>query len=464
MPRIYHDANPLKLKTILEKYYSITFGFELNEEKLTVFDIIKLSEHMGHLKKIIKYNQQIQDDDTSNEEKNNIEDIIAKATQAQKHKLSEIRNSTNEYNETYISDTEKELSELLQKAQSICNNMLPADCKNFLSVPENENLKNFLNRNKNTYDLLSYVITDAFMNLDKFFFDNSPEATKYFDNIGSFVENCEFIPDVGNYLKLYDLTYSDFLLNNDFKLESRYDYERDYSTTDIPVYKYLYKTFGLLSNKIKMNPYHNLSTDSEESEFKTIYMPNLKTYFLERMYDLIRADDAYKTSDSARYLLGLYYLDQLYDFRNMIYIANKITHLWHQNFYIHQYKKSDLSELLYQCILIPDIFSKKYYIDNVFLCLACEDEVSSTYIDDINSKGVIAYVCESSSDRETRIKNLEKCTEYLSYISKIYLPVISACFYILLFDKYNDIETIYTKIKCIMLKKQMSIILIILTI
>ena len=427
MPRIFHQPDPFKLKRVLNEIYCLNFTEKQFNSKCAAQNI-----------------KQILSDDHINE--NFIKQWFNTDAEA-----------------AFVNNAEEFCRNILNEALKMANEVLPHKIDNFFGN---------LDIDKN-FDLLRYVVMDCFINIDHIFHLNMPQDKVMFSNVSVFY--AELLKEKTNdnqykyFLDQYRASCNNYWLKNDFDLVEVLDPGAlNYQKAHTPVSKELHKILGLLIRNINKNPLHKHFPNTQktvnsknyeqkqsvtekysrerynkEAIYSKIKMADLETYFFDCIYgNLIQASDSkfdFIDSDKSTYLNGLYYLDQIYDFKNMVYLAKRLEE-FEYTYEGNRFKESDLSEVLYQTILIPDVFSKEYYIDVLLKVLSAEKDADYSYKSCRDSKNVLAFVGPlHRSYKEIQNDNLEKCMEFIMYLSKIYLPVVSACFYVLILNKATSL-------------------------
>lgn len=337
------------------------------------------------------------------------------------------------------------LDSLLNKALEICADALPADSENYLPV---------FNRPESNEDLLHYVIMDSYMNLRKKIFLADDDGAFHHKSLSAFYKSVR-MPDhfekdqrCANFTNLYHLTEKtawmkqlpglDIKKPKEQKRREGQEQKRNPKYDNIKVSKYLDKVLGAILIKIKMNPYHQLKTNDGKTRFKKLNLNSLGKFFMELYNRLLEPTyDGYNfvPDDKVQQAASFYFLDLIFDFDNLMYIAQKLNKLTGSDLG-KKYNPNELIDMLYQCILIPDSFSKKHYIDNLFDILSDDREVHCPYKQFREGNFAIATVGKASQKPRNLIlsENIGLCREYILYLSKVYLPVLSSCFYVLLME------------------------------
>lgn len=347
--------------------------------------------------------------------------------------LKNIRKNRND-NKNHLPGKEADrvmIKDIAKLALTLCDDILPCNEYNFFGK-DNHDL--FFSD-----DLLNFLIMDSFVAVNKKLFDDNCNSTTKISN--------EYYH---NSLQTFHVSiakgktgYTSFAksakksLNNFWIKElgiTRAD--GDYTTIKIP--KYLDKTIGLLIKSIGKNPYFLKDDIPGQKRFSNLTLKQLKDFFLNSLYDQMnqsKPEDPYDFTyrDKAERACAYYYLDSLYDFDSMLYIAIKLNNRLTN---IDENRKSEVIKVLYQCILIPNRFSKRDYIDTMFNVLALDEASLCPYKEYRTKDALLAELLSlrSGNINAIRQENLIKCREYIMYLSKIYLPVLSACFYVFLHE------------------------------
>ena len=130
-----------------------------------------------------------------------------------------------------------------------------------------------------------------------------------------------------------------------------------------------------------------------------------------------------------------------------MYIAEKLTSFENSEYY-NEFFINKLIDILSMSILIPDPFSKKTYIDLIFDANEHNSDYGSLYkqtseSDNAVSLGTVGGHEETLMQEKKTINIYMASREYILYLSKIYLPLVSVCFYVLFYEKFDDMTEIY---------------------
>lgn len=177
------------------------------------------------------------------------------------------------------------------------------------------------------------------------------------------------------------------------------------------------------TNKCPYSKLSNITYDNLEHFFKDIIYGELPGKRKNSKYLFCTS----KNQSDEKEILSYYLLERFYDAHNLLYIARKVDEL------VSPLKKEDIIKVLYQTILIPDTFDKKYYIDSIFKVLSKTSEVHCNY--KTKDTDVFAHFVEKKSYIQIALNNLIACEKYIKFLSFVYFPVVSACF-----------EVVYNKI------------------
>lgn len=144
-----------------------------------------------------------------------------------------------------------------------------------------------------------------------------------------------------------------------------------------------------------------------------------------------------------------YFLDSIYDPETNIYIAKRLSDFNSHNLHSY-YDEKKLIDVLSLSMLIPDVFSKQTCIDQIFYIIENNDFYGSMYTH--LSQGGEAPSLGTMGETKKRRKNisqaeqkircdhiLESSREYILYLSKIYLPILSRCFYVLFMEHFSNL-------------------------
>lgn len=140
-----------------------------------------------------------------------------------------------------------------------------------------------------------------------------------------------------------------------------------------------------------------------------------------------------------------------------MYIAKKLTEFEKSDHY-NEFYINKLIEILSMSILIPDTFSKKTYIDRIFKAIEENSDYGSLYKRTSESDGPVNLGTIGGDKKvlmqeEKTINIYMAIREYILYLSKIYLPLISACFYVLFAEKFNGMSNLYEVAKTYLLSE-----------
>ncbi len=367
---------------------------------------------------------------------------------------------------------------LMSKAAAICSSALGCNQFEYLGKTHCNEIAND--------DLLTFVLMDALINIDSYKQDaplikekitdiSEPEeaaTNKPFESLYKYFEeyiNKEYVKNNyrdGESLKhdveieavlryeysnlrknLIEATripfINDNIINKYFTPEIRTENSEENSQGKIPyiISRDFARINLLLIRNIKFNPYYKLEPSSTESNTSNeIKINELEQFFFNQLYPNIKiSSDRTKTkyqyfmSDKLELVKSMYYLDLHFDLANNIYIAIKIEEL-RKHEMGKLYDTEDLYDLFSLCLLIPDTFNKKQYIDLMFECLKQEGKLTSEYRSYIEEDGEIASDARIGKIADIVQNNLYACKGFIQFLSKIYLPLLSACFYVLALD------------------------------
>lgn len=439
MPLVYHKKDFSELKKILEEQY--LFDFDIEQETINEYS-----------------------------DKTNYIDFDVKSLKLK--------------NAASVADCAKSL---LSKAATICSSALNCNQFEYLGKTHYKRIVND--------DLLTFVLMDALVNIDSYTEDSSlsknepPDIDKiekadtdrsfeslyaYFgeyinkEYVKSKYRGNEDLEDANALEAVLKNNYSNLRKNliaarslpfiknaiiNDYlspEWRTENSYENFPGKTPYVISREFARINLLLIRNIKFNPYYKLgltSTDKASiektgiSDVKSeLIIDELEQFFLNQLYSKIKiSSDHTKTkyqyfmSDKIELIKSMYYLDLHFDLANNIYIAIKIEEL--QKYEMGTlYNDKDLYDLFSLCLLIPDVFNKKQYIDLMFECLKQDGKLTSEYRAYVEYDGEIASDARIGNIADVVQNNLYACKGFILFLSKIYLPLLSACFYVLVFD------------------------------
>ena len=379
---------------------------------------------------------------------------------------------------------------LLKLANEKCKTILPYDAMDYLRTGNN-----YAKSEKAIDDLLKYVFMDTLLNLQANDFTLSPPKTRYIQSQADFFR---YLTDSTRVQSLNDkkiITGSHCNQSNDFNTDNSnfnhlfnnartrpwfnelYDYyvpspdQRPKTKTksggvnDKPVSSYMPKLLGVLIYKSNSCPYYkigkqqSLSIKLTKKYLSFVYCALLseqdKYRLIDNKFDKhIKSDENNKEdkkcgssalnfseNDKLKQICEWYFLDSIYDPETNIYIAEKLSGLKNYKPYSsYKTKKfntiiNDLTDILCLAILIPDVFSKKTYIDIIFDAIYENNRCICDYYQIVKKgRDEADKYSENAKNKKIRKEIFESCYEYILYLSKIYLPVLSMCFYVLLVE------------------------------
>ena len=423
MPMVFHDINYDKLKNTLSERYLINFD--------------SISEETNKLKGDIKSYQS-------------------------KHTDKSLKN------DIYV----KICIELVQLSLKLCEQSLPVNSNNFFgnkhhksnikdycSFLYNDNdKKSILTHSVSEYEkdsLLKYVVMDAFMHIYKYVAPTHPEGYRspraFYLNQPECGEESKYKTMMRN-----DKEFQDVEWLNDFRIFTK-KWDEIFSEFS----PFLSQTAFLIIQYIRSNPYCKKTKKDKTTGYSSLTLEKL-IKFMTIMYNQTSPKMInFKYKDPALQAASYYYLDQLFDFENISHIAAELASRPN----IKGELLNNIINVIYQSILIPNPFSKKKYINELFFLIDEKPEVSCRFRM-FKLKNPHMKEHGISSDRSTtqiEYKNLILYREYIQYLSKIYFPILSACFYVLLFEvfgknssedsKREDFNNIYELLSYIAEKK-----------
>lgn len=183
-------------------------------------------------------------------------------------------------------------------------------------------------------------------------------------------------------------------------------------------------------NKLKGSLWYFLKDDMGIfTGFSTL--KSFLTDFYSELESLYKNNESNENNASNK-IIAYYLADRFFDTGTMVYLVEKLSEIeFHMN-------PKLIIEGLAQIIMIPCACNKFVYIDLILKILTSQQK-NFTELDKYkNDPRIIAHVSEIKMPVEREKENLEICTEYILYMSTVYLPMLNACFYILASRAYLD--------------------------
>lgn len=196
---------------------------------------------------------------------------------------------------------------------------------------------------------------------------------------------------------------------------------------NIMIPKYLENIIGLFTYTINKNPFRCFD-NQYDTVTKKISTEVLFKYFCRSFNLLSKVNMNYNffEADELERVKSFFVFDVFFDFDNIVYIDKKMNELFRED----DYFKTEAKKVLYQCYLIPDVFGKTEYIDFIFDEYLIED---NEYYEDLSNEQILME----------KFQKLKNTKELIMFLSKVYFPVLSACFYVLAHEKYGSEENAY---------------------
>lgn len=196
---------------------------------------------------------------------------------------------------------------------------------------------------------------------------------------------------------------------------------------NIIIPKYLENIIGLFIYTINKNPFRCFE-NQYDTVTKKISTEVLFKYFYRSFNLLSKVNMNYNffEADELERVKSFFVFDVFFDFDNIVYIDKKMNELFRED----DYFKTEAKKVLYQCYLIPDVFGKTEYIDFIFDEYLIED---NEYYEDLSNEQILME----------KFQKLKNAKELIMFLSKVFLPVLSACFYVLAHEKYGSEENVY---------------------
>lgn len=134
--------------------------------------------------------------------------------------------------------------------------------------------------------------------------------------------------------------------------------------------------------------------------------------------------------------IAMYLADRLFDLDTIVYLLQKLSTVTSNMLDIDH----AILPALIPIFFVPNIFDKKVYCDIVVNVLSYDHKVQTQFLGLSVPTGMLLITGQNPEDVfvDIHYHNLNMCKQYLHFLSALYFPVLSACFYVLLHKVYDD--------------------------
>lgn len=332
--------------------------------------------------------------------------------------------------------------ELIEEIYFPCINVLPLNCYEYVS--------GFGNEPPGGMKLLEYLLMDSFLNIEHSKMSKKAGKDLQYNSLKEFCNShicCNYEGDVShNFSTLARAAKSIPFIYKHFFAEK-------INKNKIPVLKEYGKVNGILIETICKNPYFT-KKPTVKKPVQELKKDGLIHFFNNDLYsNLIKSEEEnagskfdFSYTEDIEYIKAMHYLDSYFDWMNYLAIACELSD-FSKEYAISEKQKNLIVDLLSFCILIPDVFHKDIFVSIIFKMLSSKEKLSCNNRD-------IDLFCNLDEKDQAKVEadiipddvletNIMLCKEYIFYLSKEFLPVISSCFFVVLYELINDEEKLY---------------------
>lgn len=259
--------------------------------------------------------------------------------------------------------------------------------------------------------LLDYLVTDALFHVRK---ELSQENThrslsKFLDEISK--HSASGVIDSSNFSRYMKKDFMSSLYPSFLGISSNCPN----SNYRLPMF--MDRLLFFLITSVKKSPYR-------QDTSSTMSFSMLNTFFVKG--DICAKICSAYHDDAGNQCIATYLSNRLFDIDTMVYIINKLRNK--KFFFTHE----AILPYLLPIFFVPNTFGKRAYCDLMFEMLSSNREICTPFDHWNRPSGEIAYIKPDKTAPQIEEANFVKCRQYLVFLSSTYLPLLSACFYVLL--------------------------------